>query len=293
METRVLASGLGFTEGPVIRQTQNEGEIVVTSIDQGRVFALDGQGRARELADTAGSPNGATEGADGTIFIALVGRMGGNRAAQGLPVTGRPALGGGIRAIRPDGALDWVTLDPVSPNDLCFGPDGLLYATDPTRRDERNDGRLWRVDPASGDAELLTSLDWYPNGIGFGLEPDALYVASTGSGRLMRFPFSSGGLGRPEVAIELPHGLPDGFAWDADGNLVLCAVGANPGDQGEVQVYDRDGHLQERLRPGPHRHYTNVAIGPDCRLVLTDSTGGNVLTGSWPRPGLALHPFRA
>ncbi|MBO0704756.1 MAG: SMP-30/gluconolactonase/LRE family protein [Candidatus Dormibacteraeota bacterium] len=292
METTVLASGLGFTEGPVIRQTGNTGEVVVTSISEGRVFALDGQGGARELADTAGGPNGATEGADGTIFVALVGRMTGSRVAQGLPVTKRPALGGGIRMIRPGGALEWLTLDPVSPNDLCFGPDGLLYATDPTRNDKRNDGRLWRVDPASGDAELLTSLDWYPNGIGFGLEADAVYVASTGNGRLMRFPFSSAGLGRPEVAIELPYGAPDGFAWDADGNLILCAVGVGPDDHGEVQVYGRDGHLQERLRPGPHRHYTNVAIGPDGRLILTDSTGGNVLTGSWPQPGLPLHPFR-
>src|SRR5919204_5691375 len=224
METTVLASGLGFTEGPVIRQTQNAGEVVVTSIDQGRVFTLDGQGGARELADTAGSPNGATEGADGTIFIALVGRMGGNRAAQGLPVTSRPALGGGIRAIRPDGALDWVTLDPVSPNDLCFGPDGLLYATDPTRRDQRNDGRLWRVDPASGEAELLATLDWYPNGIGFALEDDAVYVANTNDACILRFPLSGGRLGRPEIVFHMSRGYPDGFAFDDEQNLVIGAI---------------------------------------------------------------------
>ena len=98
METRVLASGLGFTEGPVIRQTGTVGEVVVTSIDQGRVFALEVEGAVRELADTAGGPNGATEGADGTLYVAMVGRFcASDRTACSTPLT-RPGVRSGTTA---------------------------------------------------------------------------------------------------------------------------------------------------------------------------------------------------
>jgi hypothetical protein len=39
--------------------------------------------------------------------------------------------------------------------------------------------------------------------------------------------------------------------------------------------------------------YTNVALGADRVLVITDSSGGNLLAvDGWPHPGLPLYPFR-
>ena len=152
MEWRVLAGGLGFLERPVFAQA---GEIVVTSMDYGHLYALGDDG-VRILVVIGGGPNGAAEGPDDTLYVAQSGGRNRHR---------RPVLTGGIQAVRADGRIDWITQDPYSPNDLCFGPDGYLYVTDPTRpRPSRDDGRLWRVDVETFEAELLVSTRWYPNG---------------------------------------------------------------------------------------------------------------------------------
>jgi gluconolactonase len=278
----VLAGGLGFVEGPVFTRS---GEVVVTSMDRGSLSAVESDA-VRIFAVTGGGPNGAAEGVDGTVYVTQSGGRNGFR---------RPVLSGGIQAVRPDGRLDWITQDPVSPNDLCFGPDGFLYVTDPTRpRAARDDGRLWRVDVETFEAELLVSTGWYPNGIGFGLEDDALYVSSTGDGRIMRFPLGpAGNLGTPEIVVQMDHNVPDGFAFDVDGNILVAAPNLE-GGSGDLQVWDPNGALLELVQPRAGNIYTNVALSADRRLILTDARSGDVLVADgWPTAGLALHPFRA
>lgn len=280
LQWRVLAGDLGFLEGPVLTRS---GELVVTSMDRGVLYAVS-EGAGRILVVTGGGPNGAAEGADGTLYVTQSGGRNGHR---------RPVMTGGIQAIRPDGRVSWITQDPYSPNDLCFGPDGYLYFTDPTRpRPARDDGRLWRVDVESWQAELLVSTPWYPNGIGFGLEDDALYVSSTGDGRIMRFPLGPGGLGAPEVVLQMDHNAPDGFAFDVEGNLLIAAPSL-VGGSGDLQVWGRDGRLLDTLMRREGDIYTNVALGADRTVVLTDAKSGDVLAiDQWPTAGLALHPFR-
>lgn len=48
------------------------------------------------------------------------------------------------------------------------------------------DGRIWRVDPASGDAELLSSVPWFTNGLAFGLDGREC-VAATHTSVIHRF----------------------------------------------------------------------------------------------------------
>jgi gluconolactonase len=279
VHAEALASDLGFVEGPVV----TSGRIICTSIDRGCLYEL-AEGRAEVLAVTGGGPNGAAEGADGTLFIA---QNGGRRPARPWPF-----VCGGVQFVRPGGTVHWLTQDPVSPNDLCFGPDGYLYVTDPTRNGRRDDGRLWRCDPITGESELLRSLPWYPNGVGFGTEDDAVYVASTGERRIVRFALAGGRLDSGETFASLPAGLPDGFAFDGAGNLTVAAVGED-GAPGEVQTFDRDGALLDRFRPGTSAELTNVALGGRNELVLTDAGAGAVLiVRDWPFPGLPLHPFR-
>ena len=235
------------------------------------------------LAVTGGGPNGATEGPGGVLYVA---QNGGRRPARKWPY-----IAGGVQAVGPGSRVNWVTTDPVSPNDLCFGPDGMLYITDPTRSQARDDGRIWRCDPDSGEAELLASVRYYPNGIGFGLDDDALYVASTGQSVIIRYPVSGGGLGKPEIFARTGHGMPDGFAFDSSGNLTVAAVGRE--GAGEIQTYDRSGRLIDAFRPSASAKLTNVALSGDGVLIVTDAQAGAVLTiRGWPEPGLALHPFR-
>ena len=276
----VLATDLGFTEGPVVTRA---GDIIVTSMSQARIYRCR-KGGAKVVAETAGAANGATEGKDGRIYTAHLGGKEPGKYDPGLP--------GGVQTIAPSGAIRWLTQDPISPNDICFGPDGYLYLTDPTRPATRNDARLWRVDVQTGEAELLVSVEYFANGIGFGLEDDAIYVASTNAQQIIRYPLNNGRLGRPEVAIKMSRGYPDGFAFDVEGNMVIAAISRSD-DAGEIQTWTTDGKLLDSFTPGVYKKYTNVAFTNDRTLIVTASDAGQILAfKDWPSAGLPLHPFR-
>jgi gluconolactonase len=292
---QLLAEDVGFTEGPVFHSS---GDIVVVSIDRGHLYRLR-DGTTEVLAVTGGGPNGAAEGIDGSLFVAQNGGM--------WPAHRWPPITGGVQVVRPSGKVDWLTQDPVSPNDLCFGPDGLLYVTDPTRNGRRDDGRLWRCDPDTGESELLTSVPWYPNGIGFAREDDALYVASSGDATIQRFPLTPSGLGKPEAVIRMTSGAPDGFAFDVENNIVIAAPKphatvasseqlyeqSTTDDAGSVQTWTLEGELMDEFHPGTSRYYTNVAINADARMIVTDASAqAVVVVEDWPHAGLPLHPFR-
>lgn len=277
---RRLGEGLGFTEGPVFTSS---GAMVVTSITQGVLYKLDDT-EATVLCDTGGGPNGATEGRDGRLYIAQNGGV--------IPGFGSTGGEGGVQVVDPNGSVSWFARGLVTPNDLCFGPDGFLYVTDPTRPKEVNTGRIWRVDPVTGDADCLVSVDWYPNGIGFAHEDDAVYIARMNEALIVRCSLDDGRLGEPETVVAMEHGHPDGFAFDIDGNIVIGAVsfGDAPGD---VQVWSLEGKLLDTWQPGNGNFYTNLALDTSGRMLLTASDEGSALLveGRY-RPGLSLHPFR-
>lgn len=283
MQATVLARGAGRTEGPTITSS---GDILFVSMSVGGVYRATGATPAL-VCDMGGFPNGLTEGPAGTLYVTQAG------SRKRPPHWPRSELDvtGGIQVIGADGTWRWLTQDPISPNDLCFGPDGLLYVTDPTRRAARDDGRIWRCDVSTGAAELLVSVPWYPNGIGFSARDEFLHVASTGDGRIVRFPLGPTGLGTPETVIQM-DGHPDGLAFDANGDLLVACVGSDA-----IQVWSAAGKLLDLYRPGGGHTYTNVALGRDGLLVLT--TGSlepddvSVVGASrWSSDGLPLHPFR-
>lgn len=282
-DVHTIASGVGFSEGPVIMPS---GETFVTSIDHGRVYRITDSG-AEVFADLGGGANGATLGEDGTLYVA----QNGGRWSHDGPAWGLDSIGG-VQSIQPDGNIAWVTKDPISPNDLCFGPDGYLYVTDPTRAPRGADGRIWRVAPESGEAELLLSVPWFPNGIGFDAD-DYLYLASTWESRIVRFELDEGRLTDPQTVIEMEYGYPDGFAFDVEGNLLVGAISDTEDKLGEIQVWSPSGTLLDVLKPGSGSKYTNIALGADRTLIIAASSLGEVLrVDDWPVAGLPLHPFR-
>jgi sugar lactone lactonase YvrE len=91
----------------------------------------------------------------------------------------------------------------------------------------------------------------------------------------------------------MPFGRSDGFLFDVEGNLVTTAISTTEGVPGQIQTYDRNGKLIDTFVPGPHRLYTNVALGDDRVLLISDSAGGNMLAvDDWPTAGLPLYPYR-
>jgi hypothetical protein len=55
-----------------------------------------------------------------------------------------------------------------------------------------------------------------------------------------------------------------------------------------------EGKLLDVFVPGPAPMYTNLALGEDGVLILTNPTDGTVIRyDDWPAVGLPLYPFRA
>ncbi|WP_323039442.1 SMP-30/gluconolactonase/LRE family protein [Gemmobacter sp.] len=278
-QATILSQDVGFCEGPVIA---GNGDTFAVAIDRGQITRTTRAGETTVWATTGGGPNGLTADGQGGLFVAQNGGI--------WPATQQGTAG--VQHIGADGTLRQLCAGMVAPNDLAIGPDGMLYVTDPTRTPARDDGRIWRVDPATGQAEVWMRMGWYPNGIGFGPDPGWLYVADTGNGRILRIPLDHPEEARMEVAFALRHGLPDGFAFDRAGRIVTASIGAAEGDSGCLEIFDpRDGSAS-RIDCQGARFLTNVAIGADGRRVIADSGNGRLLTHDGGVPGLPLYPLR-
>ena len=286
-EPRVLATGLGFPEGPVYL---GDGAVAFTEI-RGQCITRYANGATARVAMTGGGANGATLGADGAIWVA-------NNGGLSLGRNGYwkldPLEEGRIQKVTLDGSCVDVAADlpgerPHRPNDLCFGPDGKLYFTDPRNWDDLGHlltGRIWRLDPATGAADVVAELPLFPNGIAFGPDPSNLYVAQSMSMKILEFDWTPDGLGEPRDWATLPAGFPDGFCFSADGDCFAC------GHSGEVlQIFDAEGSHKDTIEFPEGTEPTNACIG-DGTLYVTGSTSGELFGFDVGLDPLPLFPFR-
>ena len=277
---KVFIDNVGFTEGPVVCQ---DGSIAATAIDKGEISRTKG-GKAGVLATTGGGPNGLVEAGDGSFYLCQNGGV--------WPALNHIKREAGVQKIAKDGSVSYAATGMVAPNDLAFGPDGLLYVTDPTRKPERDDGRVWRLNVETGQCDKILHVDWYPNGIGFGLDDDTIVLADTGRRRLVAVPRKNPTPEKARTLFTMTVGMPDGFAYDAQGNLVVAAVGVKEDEPGTVQVWSPAGKCLETIELKRSRFITNVAISADKQIYVCDSGNHCLLSQAWPTAGLPLHPFR-
>jgi gluconolactonase len=282
---RLLAENLEFPEGPIALPG---GDVVFTEIRGQRLSRYRG-GRVETIASTGGGANGATLGPDGCFYVANNGGI--SSGSHGYWIAPQQ-LAGRIQRVTPDGVVSDVTTalpgdPPHRPNDLCFGPDGLLYFTDPHNwEDIRNlkPGRVNRTDLA-GHVEQLAEVRRFPNGIGFGLD-GRLYVAECVAQRIWAYDWSPERLGPPELFCTLPAGYPDGFCFNARGELIVC------GSVGDVVcVFDPGGKLLERWDAPKDTEPTNCCIGEDV-LYMTLSGSGQLIAFDYDGQALPLYPDR-
>jgi gluconolactonase len=255
MNPTLLASGLGFPEGPVVI---GDGRVVFCDGNTGELLVY-ADGSVSAYARTGGSPWGTALGSGGAIYVT----QGGN-----VPGSGDTSARSGIQRVLPDGAAELLfsELDGYQlygPNDLAFGPDGRLWFTESGseqdfRFDVRSPGRLFAVGPAGAGEMVLELPDVYPNGIAFDAR-QRLYWTESMARRVQRLED-----GKPVTFCQLPDShVPDGMAFAADGRLFVATTTT----QG-VTVISPDGAVLGEIYLGEYA--TNCAFdGPDLYVTAT------------------------
>ncbi len=257
---RVIASQIGFTEGPV---WTSSGLLLVTSISRGLVYEIDlGRGVVGQV-ETGGGPNGLALDADGGVWVAQNG-------GSVMPTRSARPVSPGLQRIAGGVVEDVVTRGLVAPNDLVQGPDGRIWFTDPGAQP----GRVLAYDPRTGDMETVADGVDYPNGLVFDAAGEVLYLAETRTGRILHYRRDGTALQTMGVFATLPEGGPDGLAFDVDGNLYAAAPEADM-----IAVFAPDGSAGSHIRFDGPTFPTNLCFaGPElATLVVTAAKGGRVL----------------
>ena len=302
----VIGTGLGFPEGPVIR---DDGSVLVVDIDGGRVLRV-GDGGVTVVAEPGGGPNGMAIGADGQAYVAnnggfLWSDVGGVR----IPIdrethTNEPPgfEGGWIERVDLSSGAVTVLHDSCGgrrlrgPNDLVFDEVGGLWFTDhgKGRHASVDRGGLYYLPPDGGEVREIAFPLLGPNGVGLAPDDRRVYVAETHTGRLWAWDLDGPGAVRPAPgSLAVRHGgtciaaTPfsfDSLAVEEDGRVVIGAIGDG------LVVVSPDGE-EVTVHPIPGDVTTNLAFGgPDRRrAVITLSRSGRLAETTWPRAGLALH----
>jgi len=286
-EPRVLATGLGFPEGPVYL---GDGAVAFTEI-RGQCVTRFAGGSTSVLGRTGGGANGATLGAEGDIWVANNGGISLGPGGYWFPPD---PIDGRIQRITTAGEVIDASGDlpgdaPHRPNDICFGPDGKLYFTDPRNWEDLQNlqlGRVWRMDPANGRADVVAEVPLFCNGIAFGPDPSRLYVAQTMAMKIVALDWTASGAGEVRAWATLPAGFPDGFCFASDGDCYVCGATADV-----MQVFDADGALKATTEFPHHSEPTNCCIG-DGVLYVTCSGSGELLAFDLGIEPLPLYPFR-
>jgi gluconolactonase len=124
------------------------------------------------------------------------------------------------------------------PNFPAFDDEGQLYVSDSYAFSEPGPG-VFRLQP-DGSGELWYGDDvTFANGLALSADGRHLYVAETFASRVFRIPvLPDGSAGAREEVAELGPALPDGLAFDADGNLYVGCY-----EPSQILRIDRTGRV--------------------------------------------------
>ena len=175
------------------------------------------------------------------------------------------------------------------PNYPAFDSEGNLYVCE-SGEWHADSGMIYRIRPG-GEAEVWDRRPKeFPNGLCMAPDGGSIYVAmSVNPPRVERIYIEDdGGAGRMETAAEFPRTVPDGVAFDTDGNLYVSMYRPDV-----IYRVTRDGQtdvLAEDFEGTLIAAPTNIAFcGPDRTMLL----GANI--GRWHITrydvGVAGHPL--
>ncbi len=299
-EVTILATGLGFPEGPAVCA---DGSVVLTEIRNGRCTRVTPQGKVSVFSECGGGPNGLAIGPDGFFYLC---NNGGGRYVEGHSM----ALGphpdykhGSVQRIDPktgEAKLLYKEVDGhllSAPNDLVFDTEGGFYFTDLGKRYPRyrDHAGVYYARPDGSKVIALAYPMLSANGCGLSPDGKTLYVADTEGARLWAFEVQAPGKLKPKTEFA-PHsgrvvaGLGgnarfDSLAVMASGNVVVATLMT-----GYITEISPAGEIVRAVKM-PDCYPTNICFGgPDmCTAYITLSDSGRLGMMQWPEPGLKLN----
>jgi len=279
-EAERLATGFGFTEGPLWHP---EGFYYFVDIRKSHLHRLF-PGKEPELVRAnTGEGNGTTFDLQGRVVIC----EGGNRRVTRWSSDGRSEV-----------LMDRYEGKRLNrPNDVVCKSDGSLYFTDPGLRvplaeRELSYAGVYRITP-DGKTSLVADCE-YPNGLAFSPDERVLYVANTRWTQYIHaFELDAGGnVVRRRIFADMSSdetdGVPDGMKVDVQGRIYCTGPGG-------TWVFAPDGTRLGIIRT-PEVPANLAFGGPDLRtLFLTARTSVYTLrmkTPGQPHPWYREHARR-
>jgi gluconolactonase len=159
-----------------------------------------------------------------------------------------------------------------TPNYPCFDASGNLYVSD-SGTWRRGGGCVFRIAPGGSTSVWTDEPGRFTNGLALSPDDRYLYVVESTRPGVVRIPIrADGSAGSLEPVVDVPFTVPDGLAFDADGNLYIACYRPDRiyrlAPNGELSVLAED--WQGTLLAAP----TNIAFGgPDLRDLLIASLG--------------------
>ena len=275
-EAERLATGFGFTEGPLWHP---DGFYYFVDIRKSTLHRI-APGKAPEVVrDNTGEGNGTTLDLEGRLVIC----EGGNRRVTRWS-------GDGTSEVLMD---RWEGKRLNRPNDVVCRSDGSIYFTDPGLRvplaeRELPSAGVYRITPG-GQTSMVADCE-YPNGLAFSPDERTLYVANTrwtqyihafeldGAGNMVRRRIFA------DMSSDEPDGVPDGMKVDVEGRVYCTGPGG-------TWVFAPDGSRLGVIRT-PEIPANLCFGGPDLRTIFfsarTSVYSMRVKTPGQPHPWYRL-----
>ena len=280
----VIASGLGYPEGPV---AMADGSIVLVELEAGTLSRIAPDGTRSVIAALGGSPNGVAIGPDERFYVC---NSGGFNFVYFGPTGPSPTKTPGSICVTTDqpesytgGSIQWVdgktgkfgtlydkfndqrtgeTLPLKGPDDLVFDSTGGFWFTDWGKSRQR-DRDITGVYYAKADGSAITEMIFplsSPNGIALSPDGTRLYVAETYTRRVLSWKLSAPGTlanplmaGVPDLLTAHPpgQGMLDSMKVDVEGNVYVATLlpeGNNPASNGCITVISPAGDVIDVIK---------------------------------------------
>lgn len=177
----------------------------------------------------------------------------------------------------------------VTPNYASFDRQGNLYVSD-SGGWHKNNGCLWRISPGGKTELVSTELTQFPNGTAISPDGKWLYVVLSNIPGVARVALPDGGqVGKPEIVVQLPKNVPDGLAFDTQGNLYISCYTPDIiyrlSPSGELRIVAEDWESVTFATP------TNITFGgPDrSTLIVASLSRWHLTKGQMSIPGNPYH----